>query len=46
MAKAIGMQTLGWKRDGSLVTGCDEVHQDMATVLAQSDYIVSVLPST
>jgi len=46
MAQATGMQTTGWKRDGAPVVGCDTVHTTMDAVLAESDYVVSVLPST
>jgi phosphoglycerate dehydrogenase-like enzyme len=45
--KAVGMRTVGFKRDASQpLEGVDVVTSDLPQVLAAADYIVNVLPST
>lgn len=45
-AKAMGMRTAAFKRDGAALEGVDETLASLSETLARGDVIVNVLPST
>ena len=46
-AKALGLKTVGFKRDISVaLPGVDTLHAELAPVLASADFVVNILPST